>query len=158
MAKACSAKTITGAACRAAAGEGGLCFFHAHPESAKKLGRLGGQKNRRSVAVDLHVPDNINANDLSKLNAQAMRLLLSGELHAREASAFAQLANSQLRVIQAADLEARVARLETDRAAVEGSASTDGRDVAHNDEPAVDGVDRAAGARGADFRSSGSAG
>ena len=107
MAKTCMGKTITGADCRAAAGESGLCFFHAHPEAAKKLGRLGGQKNRRSLAVDLHVPDTIDAHELSKLNVQVMRMLLSGELPPREAMAFVQLSNSHLRLIQSEDLEAR---------------------------------------------------
>ena len=52
----CKGKTRTGAACRAPAGSGGLCFFHANPDSARTLGQIGGRKNRRSV-VDLQVPD-----------------------------------------------------------------------------------------------------
>ena len=107
----CKGKTRTGAACRAPATSGGLCFFHAHPDSAKTLGQIGGRKNRRS-AVDLEVPDNMTAADLSKVTGEAMRLLLSGELGAREASAFAQLCNSLYRIIPAADLETRVATLE----------------------------------------------
>ncbi len=109
--KDCKGRTRTGAACRAPAGAGGLCFFHANPDSPKQLGRLGGQKNRRS-AVDLEVPDNMTASDLCKVTGQAMRLLLSGELGAREASAFAQLCNSLYRVIPTVDLEMRLTMLE----------------------------------------------
>lgn len=107
----CKATTKTGAACRAPAGEAGLCYLHAHPENAKTLGQIGGRKNRRS-AVDLEVPDNMTAADLSKVTVQAMRLLFSGQLGAREVSAFAQLCNSWHRIIPAADLETRVATLE----------------------------------------------
>jgi hypothetical protein len=107
----CKGKTKTDAACRAPASAGGLCYFHANPNRAKTLGQIGGRKNRRS-AVDLEVPDNMTAADLSKVTGEAIRLLLSGELGAREASAFAQLCNSLYRIIPAADLETRVATLE----------------------------------------------
>src|ERR1022692_391542 len=117
----CKSNTRTGAACRAAATSGGLCFFHAHPDSAKTLGQIGGRKNRRS-AVDLAVPDGMTVADLGKLTGQAMRLLFSGELGAREASAFAQLCNSFCRIIPAADLETRVATLER-QIAEEGQAT-----------------------------------
>ena len=80
----CKGKTRTGAACRAPAGSGGLCFFHANPDSAKTLGQIGGRNNRRLV-VDVEVPDNMTAVDVSKVTAQAIRLLLSGDLRAREA-------------------------------------------------------------------------
>ena len=107
----CKGKTRTGAACRAPAGSGGLCFFHANPDSAKALGQIGGRKNRRSV-IDLQVPDKMTAADVCKVTGQAIRLLLSGELRAREASALAQLCNSLYRVIPTAELEARVTMLE----------------------------------------------
>ena len=107
----CKGKTRTGAACRAPAGSGGLCFFHANPDSARTLGQIGGRKNRRSV-VDLQVPDNMTAADVRNVTVQAIRLLLSGNLHAREASALAHLCNSLYRIIPTADLEARVTMLE----------------------------------------------
>ena len=107
----CKGKTKSGAACRAPAGAGGLCFFHANPDSARALGQIGGRKNRRSV-VELQVPDNMTAADVRNVTAQAIRLLLSGDMHAREATALAQLCNSLYRVIPGADLETRVAMLE----------------------------------------------
>jgi hypothetical protein len=119
----CQGKTRTGAACRAPAGAGGLCFFHANPDSAKALGQIGGRKNRRSV-VNLQVPDNMTAAELRNVTGQAIRLLLSGELHAREASALAQLCNSLYRIIPTADLETRVTMLE-EQVAQEESTSPD---------------------------------
>lgn len=107
----CQGKTKAGARCRAAASKGGLCFFHANPQSARTLGQIGGRQNRRSP-VDLEVPDNMNAAQLCDVTGKAMRLLLAGEMGAREASAFAQLCNSLQRVLPTADLEARVAILE----------------------------------------------
>jgi hypothetical protein len=107
----CAAKTKTGTPCRAPAGEGGLCYFHANPGLVRELGRTGGTKNRRGP-IDLQVPDNMTLSDLRNVQVQAIRLLLSGEMHAREAGALAQLCNSLHRVIPTADLEARVAMLE----------------------------------------------
>jgi amino acid transporter len=45
----CRAKTKSGKPCQAAATEGGLCFFHANPNKASELGRIGGRSNRHSV-------------------------------------------------------------------------------------------------------------
>jgi hypothetical protein len=120
----CKGKTRTGAACRAPAGSGGLCFFHANPNSAKALGQIGGRKNRRSL-VDLEVPDNMTAADVRNVTAQAIRLLLSGDLRAREASALAQLCNSIQRTIPTADLEARVTMLEEQVLQEESRTSSD---------------------------------
>ena len=107
----CQGKTKTGAACRAPAGPGGLCFFHANPNAAKTLGQIGGQKNRSSP-INVEIPDDMTVADIRKLNVEAIRLLLSGELGAREASALTQLLNSLHRVTPTAELEARVALLE----------------------------------------------
>ena len=107
----CKGKTKAGSACRAPACSGGLCFFHANPDSAKTLGQVGGRKNRRST-VDLQIPENLTATELCKITGNAIRSLLAGELRARDASALAQLCNSLYRIIPGADLEARVATLE----------------------------------------------
>ena len=102
----CKGKTKAGSACRAPACSGGLCFFHANPDSAKTLGQVGGRKNRRST-VDLQIPENLTATELCKITGNAIRSLLAGELRARDASALAQLCNSLYRIIPGADLEAR---------------------------------------------------
>jgi len=65
-----------------------------------------------AAVLDLQVPDNMTATDLRNLTGQAIRLLLSGDLRPREASALAQLCNSLYRTIPIAALETRVTSLE----------------------------------------------
>jgi hypothetical protein len=127
----CKANTKRGRPCRAAAGEGGLCFLHANPASARALGQLGGRRNRRVPVLDIEVPETMTYRDLSRLNAQAMNLLLMGKMQPRVAAALSQLSNSQLRVLHGAELEARVATLETQLASEHaGSREPDTRAVA----------------------------
>lgn len=38
----CKAQAKSGKRCGAAATAGGLCFFHANPNKASELGRIGG--------------------------------------------------------------------------------------------------------------------
>ena len=133
----CEGKTRTGSACRAPAGSGGLCFFHANPGRAVALGQIGGRKNRRPV-VELQIPDNLTATDVRNLTGQAIRLLLSGELRAREAGALAQLCNLLFRFIPAADLEARVAMLEAHVVQPENESQPDHESTGSStDEPEV---------------------
>jgi hypothetical protein len=110
--KQCMGKTKAGNNCRAAAGPGGLCYFHANPETAKRLGQIGGMKNRKFSGIDMQVPDNITATDLCKLEVQVVRGLLSGDIPAREATAVAQIFNLLHRHLPTADLEKRIALLE----------------------------------------------
>jgi hypothetical protein len=110
--KACIGETKTGKSCRAAAGPGGLCYFHANPETAKRLGQIGGMKNRKFTGIDMQIPDNVTAVDLCKLEVQLIRGLLSGDIPAREATAVAQMFNLLHRHLPTADLERRIALLE----------------------------------------------
>src|SRR5438105_4367525 len=119
----CQGNSKTGAPCRAAAGPGGFCFFHSDPNRAKTLGQIGGRKNRSPTAINLEIPDLKTAIDVRNLTAQAIRLLLSGELKAREASALAQLLNSLNRIIPVAGLEVRLKALE-DQVAQEAQADS----------------------------------
>jgi hypothetical protein len=60
------ARAKSGKRCRAAATACGLCFFHANPNKASELGRIGG-RNKRPAAEE-------NADPLPTLdNAQAVR-------------------------------------------------------------------------------------
>jgi hypothetical protein len=45
----CRARTKQGKPCKAAAMEGGLCYFHGNPDKVAELGRLGGRRNRRAL-------------------------------------------------------------------------------------------------------------
>jgi hypothetical protein len=108
----CIAKSKAGKSCRAAAGSGGLCYFHANPETAKRLGQIGGMKNRKFTGIDLQVPDNITATDLCKLEVQVVRGVLSGDIPARDATAVGQIFALLHRHLPIADLERRIALLE----------------------------------------------
>ncbi len=107
----CQGKTKEGKSCRAPAMAGGLCYFHANPEQARILGQKGGRKNRYTV-TELVVPEKVTAAALAEVVDQAMRELLAGRLEPRAASAFSQLANTRRRLIESADLEARLVELE----------------------------------------------
>jgi hypothetical protein len=131
--KLCSDKTKAGKSCRAAAGPGGLCYFHANPESAKRLGQIGGLKNRRFTGVDLQVPDNITTSDLCKLEVQVVRGLVSGDIPAREATALAQMFNLLHRHLPSADLEKRIALLEESAGQVSMPIDVSEAHVAEND-------------------------
>jgi len=48
----CKAKAKSGKPCGAAATAGGLCF-HANPDKASELGRIGGRKNRHAPAENV---------------------------------------------------------------------------------------------------------
>jgi hypothetical protein len=108
----CKATTKTGKPCRAHAGPEGLCLFHANPECVKRLGQLGGRKNRKWTGVDFPVPSHMTPVALCELEVQVIRLLLAGELQAREATAVARLCDSVHRLLPSVDLETRLARLE----------------------------------------------
>jgi hypothetical protein len=110
--KSCSGKTKAGKPCGAAAGPGGLCFFHANPDRAKSLGQTGGLKNRRFPGVDLQVPDNMTAADLRRLEEQVLRALLAGEIPAREVAALVQIIQLIHRHQQSVDVEQRLTELE----------------------------------------------
>jgi len=49
----CKGKTKKGKPCRAAATEGGLCFFQANLDKAVELGRAGGMRNRHVLAEEM---------------------------------------------------------------------------------------------------------
>lgn len=109
----CKAKTKKGKACRAAATDGGLCFFHANPKKASELGRIGGRSKRPTV------PE--NAEPLPTLNSAVAvrdtvhRLIAdvyAGKLHPKIAGGLAPLLQLQLRALDATDTEGRLSRLE----------------------------------------------
>ena len=118
----CSEKTTAGAACRAPAGAGGLCFFHAHPDQAHTLGQVGGRKNR-SKLVEPPTVGALSAAGVCNILAQAIHDVLSKKLTPRAAGALAQLCNAQHRFLQTADFETRLANLEEQLAEQAGGTS-----------------------------------
>src|SRR3954451_11963115 len=109
----CKAQAKSGKRCRAAATEGGLCFFHANPNKASELGRIGGRKNRHVVMTDSDpLPRLDTATAVRTAVARLIEDVYAGELHPRIASGLAPLLNLQLRAIETSDLEDRLTKLE----------------------------------------------
>jgi hypothetical protein len=109
----CKARTKRGEPCRAAATEGGLCFFHANPNKAAELGRIGGRKKghaRAEAAAPLPTLDNALA--VRDTVARLIEDLHSGKLHPKMASGFSSLLSLQLRTLETTDLERRLVKLE----------------------------------------------
>ena len=126
-ARRCKATTQLGKPCRAAATEGGLCFFHANPDKASELGRIGGRSNR-------HVRVGENADPRQTLDtalavretvAQLIADVLAGRIPPRIAAGLAPLLNLQLQAIKTTDLEQRVARLEKPQTEGDAEAADD---------------------------------
>jgi hypothetical protein len=114
----CKGKNAKGEACGAAAGPGGLCYFHANPDRAKELGRLGGQKNGHSTGTDIEVPAKMTLEDLPGITSKVIRAVFQGELKAREADAITKLIVVQRENLTSVDFEKRVAELERQAANV----------------------------------------
>ena len=109
----CKGRTKAGKPCGAAATDGGLCFFHANPNKASELGRIGGRSNRYAVAE--------GGDPLPPLDSEVAvrdrgnRLyddVSAGKIHPRIASVLVSLLNQQMRAIYTADIEQRLAALE----------------------------------------------
>jgi len=108
----CSALTKSGKPCRAAATDGGLCFFHANPKKPSELGRIGGQKNGRIMAGSTPLPD---LDSVSAVRDAVKRLIsdvYTGKLHPRTAAGIAPLLQLQMRAIEKTDFDQRLAKLE----------------------------------------------
>jgi hypothetical protein len=120
----CKGKTTAGAACRAPAGAVGLCYFHAHPDQAHTLGQIGGRKNRSKV-VEPPAAGALSAAYLRDILTEAIQDVRSKNMPPRTAGAIAQLCNSAHKILQTADLEARLVRLELQLAEHESRTAVD---------------------------------
>ena len=107
----CQGITKTGKPCRAPATAGGLCFLHANPSQARELGRVGGRKNRQQEP-ELPSPKSMTIAQLNEVLIGTLHGLQSKKVSARRASAVVQVCGALQRTLPAADLEARVSRLE----------------------------------------------
>jgi hypothetical protein len=109
----CRARTKAGKPCRAAATAGGLCFFHANPNKASELGRIGGRSNRHAAAESSD-PLPISDNAIAVRNAVARLIadVCARRLHPRIAAGLAPLMNLQLRAIETTNIEQRLTKLE----------------------------------------------
>jgi len=108
----CRARAKSGKPCRAAATAGGLCFFHANPAKASELGRIGGRSKGHAVASADSLPTVDNAIAVRDTVARLISDVYAGKLQPKIVAGLAPLMNLQLRAIETANLEYRVARLE----------------------------------------------
>jgi len=109
----CKARTKAGKPCRAATTEGGLCFFHANPNKASELGRIGGRGNRHEHPEGCDpLPKVDTAIAVRDTVARLIADVYSGKLPPKVATSLAPLMNLQLRAIETSDLEERLAKLE----------------------------------------------
>jgi len=105
-------KNKKGKPCGAAATAGGLCFFHANPDKASELGRIGGRRNRHVSAEKADpLPSLDSALAVRKAIARLVDDVYSGKLQPRIASGLAPLLSLQFRVIETADLEQGLAEI-----------------------------------------------
>jgi len=113
----CKAKTKKGKPCRAAATEGGLCFFHANPNKAAELGRVGGRRSHHPLGCVADPPRDLKSmKGVLEAAARLIEDVYSGKISPRIAGCVAPLLNLQMRAIQATDLEMRIAKLEQSQA------------------------------------------
>jgi hypothetical protein len=119
----CESLTKKGKPCRAAASEGGLCYFHANPNKASELGRIGGRSKRYSIGENADpLPTLDSAVAVRDTVARLITDTYAGKLHPRMAAGLASLLSLQLRVIETTDLERRMVRIEKTLAKAEAGA------------------------------------
>jgi len=98
----CKAVAKSGKPCRAAATAGGLCFFHANPNKASELGRIGGKSNRHATTgVADPLPKLENAVAVSNALGQLFADVQAGKTSPKVATTLAQLLSLQLRAFEA---------------------------------------------------------
>jgi hypothetical protein len=118
----CKARAKTGGRCGAVATAGGLCFFHANPNKAAELGRIGGRSNRHAAAESGgSLPTLDNAIAVRDTVARLIADVLAGKTQPRIAASLAPLMNLQLQAIKTADIEQRLAKLEQQSKLRDGS-------------------------------------
>ena len=110
----CKARTKSGKPCRAVAVKVGLCTFHANPQRAAELGRIGGRKNRHYPDSTDPIPTNPpkSADDVRSLLAETMASVHARRLDHKVGVVLASLGQGALGAIEIADLEGRVKALE----------------------------------------------
>jgi hypothetical protein len=125
----CQGQTKSGGPCRAAATGGGLCYFHANPNKASELGRIGGQKKKSNPAAESTepLPTVDNAIAVRDLVAQLIADVHSGKIHPKVAAGLAPLMNLQLRAIETSNLELQLAEVEKRLAKLEAGRDKKGQ-------------------------------
>ncbi len=113
----CKGKTKAGKPCRAAATAGGLCFFHANPNKASELGRVGGRSKHHLEDGNLGaLPTLDNAVAVRNMVDRLIADVYEGRIQPRIAAGLAPLLNLQLRAIDVTDVQRRLTEIEKELA------------------------------------------
>jgi hypothetical protein len=88
-------------------------LFHANPDKASELGRIGGRSNRHAVAETADPPPTLdNAMAVRDTVNRLIADLFAGNIQPRIAAVLTPLLNLQLRAIETTDLARRIAEVE----------------------------------------------
>src|SRR5581483_1354233 len=109
----CKGLTKKGKPCPTAATPGGLCFFHANPDKASELGRIGGQKNRRSPVNAADFLSQLQtATDVGEMLDRIIPDIYAGQINPRIAAVLIPYFNLKLRAIESSEGAKRIAAIE----------------------------------------------
>jgi len=93
--------TNAGKPCRAAATEGGPCFFHGNPQKAAELGRIGGRKKYRTITEVDPLPNCIARRRYASGSHNSLRRSTQAGLNPKVALSLTQLPRLLLHVLPA---------------------------------------------------------
>jgi hypothetical protein len=109
----CKGRTKSGEPCGAAATASGLCFFHGNPNKASELGRKGGRQKGKSDGSGIDpLPKLDSARAVGEAIDRLIEEVYSGKTPQRVSAGMVPLLNLKLRVIEATDVQERLAKLE----------------------------------------------
>jgi len=130
----CKGRTKAGINCRAATTDGGLCYFHANPNKASELGRIGGRSHRHAVAEGGDaLPPLDNAVVFRDAVGRVIADVLTGKIHPKVAAVLPPLLILQLNAIRVADVARQLAAVEQQSKLKQQSKLRDGT----SDDPAA---------------------
>ena len=112
----CNAKTYAGERCRAVAVKNGLCPLHADPNLAVEMGRKSGRARRSRYSCEQPHPELApprTAQEVRTALGQFISDVRARRLDPKVASTLGYLANVLLKSIEVADVEGRLAALES---------------------------------------------
>ena len=92
---------------------GRLCFFHANPNKAAELGRIGGKNKRPAGTQSVDpLPKLDQASAVQEAVDRLVADVYAGKVQPRVATGLASLLSLQLRAIETTNLERRIDKIE----------------------------------------------
>ncbi len=126
----CSARTVEGKPCQAAAMPSGLCFFHGNPRKAAELGRKGGRSKRRLNPDELrNLPSLDSMKSVHEMSKRLFEECYTGKRPPKDTNGLVRLLELVRDSIRFTDLEQRIAKLEGRSQSDEATTSLEGESV-----------------------------